>query len=185
MEDDEMKITKLSEHQEYRAACDRVASLKTALRGVEIEIADVLSEPFETISTDARAAKMARGEAVSEAKKLNPRNEKYPELCDRRNVLTKAIEIAIKAAEEVRAKISRQVGEQLRPHYRCLVKDIRDRALALAEATAEVDKFQAEIADAGYLSTLPSAAWTAIGQPDDPSSRLSVYVRELEAVGLL
>ena len=104
---------------------------------------------------------------------------------EERSTLDEAVAIQGREIESLRDRLSKEICTSLRAHHHQLALRIVKAMKELAAASAAEHDFRQQLADDGVRSSvwLRPMEFTAIGRLDEPSSRVSNYLKEAEEFG--
>jgi len=188
-----MKTPRLEDFPEWKEQNKRLQELNGKRDAAEKRVQTLLSErseaqgPMRGSERQEKARALITGQSV-EFTGRPPAHQVEADInaaIEERAVLDEAVALQNREIEALRDRLSREICVGLRAHHHQLTLRIAKAMKELAAASAEEHDFRKQLEDAGirYLAWLRPMEFTAIGRLDEPSSRVSNYLKEAEEFG--
>ncbi|HUY31856.1 MAG TPA: hypothetical protein VMV69_03685 [Pirellulales bacterium] len=136
----------------FEVAAANLARLHDELDTVEVEVAEFLgSRKTQADDFDSRVARAVAGDTAPVLTTAVTSDEhRYAHLCDRRRVLTAAVEIAERHLGTVRTQVSRQHAEAIRAEYTEVIRDMAGVMEQLVELARREHDLRTDTIEAGF-----------------------------------
>lgn len=148
-----VSLPKLSEHKPYAELLARHAKLSEELRAVAREKSALDFKGPALSDVELEAMRLATGETDAEAKAERRKAGRYTELCQREEVLRKAVEILGAKVEEAKSQAQRELARRVfEQTWRPAVREAGEQLLQAVRSMLLLRRLQNKIGSAGLDS---------------------------------
>lgn len=176
--------TALMDYPEWRAADERLTELKHELMEIEM----LYNNGLSTIQMEMakRDSERLNQEAMDYLDGSTPSEPSKPRaslevLARRKKVVLRSIELQKERMLALKAVLSAEICKALRPAYRNIIREVAQKAVALAEATEKERVFREQLIDGdiSFTGHLPPALLRGMGKlNNDPYGRINQFFSE-------
>ena len=176
-------MKKLTDFVEWNQAVARLNDLKAEQTQLERDMQEATAAQnrlatAQTSLLEREALALISG-TLLEADGVANMRAKIGNVHRRMLIVSKAIEIQVKAVAALRYKLSQEIAKEARPAYRKLQISIARAAIALAKLTDQETAFRDELnADGVVVDFLAPNVLHGLGTLDDPCSRISYFLAD-------